>query len=263
MYCTNQVGSRCSLHTDFVMHRTGTLQLQPNRALMDVPLALNVDMSSVAPPQSVSTLQQLASYPHLLTILLDFMAYCRGSKDDWNRWAQVTGDQGWSWNSIINYAKKSENFVEPIDGRDVSGEVIQSSHGHSGMLIPSLCWRLWMLIIRLIGPLRTSVPMYPVSTDSRVLNTTAQLPAEFPFNQDYNSVSGNTLGVGWAQFTVCSYNYRFIPLMYSEFIRLLTANVFPPLRATSSPFLAAATSTSSSTPTSPSFSRPVLRAASP
>ncbi|KAI0759148.1 aryl-alcohol-oxidase from pleurotus Eryingii [Irpex lacteus] len=114
---------------------------------------------------------------------VNFMAYCRGSKDDWNRWAQVTGDQGWSWNSIINYAKKSENFVEPIDGRDVSGEVIQSSHGHS-------------------GPLRTSVPMYPVSTDSRVLNTTAQLPAEFPFNQDYNSVSGNTLGVGWAQFTI-------------------------------------------------------------
>ncbi|KAI0085566.1 aryl-alcohol-oxidase from pleurotus Eryingii [Irpex rosettiformis] len=116
---------------------------------------------------------------------VNFMAYCRGSKDDWNRFAKVTGDQGWSWNSILPYAKKMENFVGPIDGRDISNEVDWNSHGHT-------------------GPLRTSVPMYPISTDSRVLNTTSQLSSEFPFNLDYNGVSGNTLGVGWAQFSIAN-----------------------------------------------------------
>ncbi|KAI0687624.1 aryl-alcohol oxidase-like protein [Cytidiella melzeri] len=116
---------------------------------------------------------------------VNFMAYCRGSKDDWDRFARVTGDQGWSYNSILPYAKKMENFVEPIDGRDITNEVILSSHGNS-------------------GPIETSVSGYPISIDSRVLNTTTQLSAEFPFNHDYNSVSGNTLGISWAQYTIAN-----------------------------------------------------------
>lgn len=52
-----------------------------------------------------------------------------------------------------------------------------------------------ILIISYPGPLKTGVPEYTVSTDSRVINTTTEL-TEFPFNQDYNGVSGNTLGVG-------------------------------------------------------------------
>nr|ALJ82906.1 mitochondrial choline dehydrogenase [Irpex lacteus] len=114
---------------------------------------------------------------------VNFMAYCRGSKDDWDRFAKVTGDQGWSWSSILPYAKKMENFVTPLDGRDISDEVDLSAHGRS-------------------GPLKTGVPEYTVSTDSRVINTTQELSAEFPLNPDYNGVSGNTLGVGWAQFTI-------------------------------------------------------------
>ncbi|KAI0687617.1 aryl-alcohol oxidase-like protein [Cytidiella melzeri] len=116
---------------------------------------------------------------------VNFMAYCRGSKDDWNRFATVTGDQGWSYSSILPYAKKMEDFVEPLDGRDISNEVILSSHGTT-------------------GPIQTSVAMYEVSTDSRVLNTTTQLSTEFPFNHDYNSVSGNTLGISWAQYTIAN-----------------------------------------------------------
>lgn len=78
-----------------------------------------------------------------------------------------------------------------------------------------------VLMIYASGPLKTGVPEYTVSTDSRVINTTQELSAEFPLNPDYNGVSGNTLGVGkspilyhlyesvvnlirtgWAQFTV-------------------------------------------------------------
>ena len=90
-----------------------------------------------------------------------------------------------------------ENFVEPIDGRDISKEIDSNSHGHSGIfaLVVHSDTRVSDHSFVNIGPLRASVPMYPVSTDSRVLNTTSQLSSEFPFNHDYNSISGNTLGV--------------------------------------------------------------------
>ncbi|KAJ6453769.1 alcohol oxidase [Mycena sanguinolenta] len=46
---------------------------------------------------------------------VNYMVYTRGSVDDFNRWATVTGDQGWSWNSLLPYFKKV-CFPTPIDG---------------------------------------------------------------------------------------------------------------------------------------------------
>ena len=37
---------------------------------------------------------------------VDFMAFTRGSMDDYDRWAKVTDDQGWSWNSLFPYMLK-------------------------------------------------------------------------------------------------------------------------------------------------------------
>ena len=34
------------------------------------------------------------------------MTHTRGSKDDYDRWAQVTDDQGWSWDSLFPYMLK-------------------------------------------------------------------------------------------------------------------------------------------------------------
>jgi choline dehydrogenase len=34
------------------------------------------------------------------------MIWDRGSRDEWNRMARVTGDSGWSWNSMQKYAMK-------------------------------------------------------------------------------------------------------------------------------------------------------------
>ena len=34
------------------------------------------------------------------------MAYTRGSKDDYDRWARVTDDEGWSWDSLFPYMLK-------------------------------------------------------------------------------------------------------------------------------------------------------------
>jgi choline dehydrogenase-like flavoprotein len=37
---------------------------------------------------------------------VNFMIYTRGSKDDFDRFARVTGDQGWGWNQILPFILK-------------------------------------------------------------------------------------------------------------------------------------------------------------
>ncbi|KAI0683735.1 alcohol oxidase [Cytidiella melzeri] len=126
---------------------------------------------------------------------VNFMAFTRGSKDDWDRFASVTHDSGWSWESILPYAKKMETFVLPIDGRNISDEVDFSVHGFQ-------------------GPVHSSVPGFRVSTDNRVLDTTKQLASEFPFNLDSNS--GFTLGIGWAQSTIANGERQSAALSYLD-----------------------------------------------
>ncbi|KAI0339469.1 aryl-alcohol oxidase-like protein [Trametopsis cervina] len=109
---------------------------------------------------------------------VNYMALTRGSRDDWDRFANVTNDEGWSWKSMLPYAKKLEHFVSPIDGRNINNEVDWSVHGRH-------------------GPLHASVPGYHVSTDDRVLQATRELSSEFPFNRDINS--GDTIGIGVIQ----------------------------------------------------------------
>jgi choline dehydrogenase-like flavoprotein len=37
------------------------------------------------------------------------MAYTRGSREDYDRWAEVTGDDGWSWDNLVHYMEKVSN----------------------------------------------------------------------------------------------------------------------------------------------------------
>ncbi|OBZ73035.1 Pyranose dehydrogenase 1 [Grifola frondosa] len=96
---------------------------------------------------------------------INFMVWTRGSQDDFNRYAAVSGDSGWSWESLQPYWQKIEKLVAPADNHVITGEIDPSIHGTS-------------------GPLDITLPGYP----------------EFPFNLDMNS--GNTIGVGWAQYTI-------------------------------------------------------------
>ena len=43
--------------------------------------------------------------------MIDYMALNKGSKDDWDRWANVTGDSGWSWDAILPYTKKVRGVI--------------------------------------------------------------------------------------------------------------------------------------------------------
>ena len=72
---------------------------------MIVPLVTHVERSLVDPRPSVRSLSS-ASLAFLTSWLSDYMIYTRGAKDDWNRYAELTGDDGWKWDSVLEYAKK-------------------------------------------------------------------------------------------------------------------------------------------------------------
>lgn len=95
--------------------------------------------------------------------------------DDWDRYARVTGDSGWSWNSMQTYFRKNERFQQPVDGHNTTGQYDPNVHGFNGMLANTL-------------------PGYPMSTDGRVISAINQLGGVQSFVLDHNS--GNGLGIG-------------------------------------------------------------------
>ncbi|KAJ7768526.1 aryl-alcohol oxidase-like protein [Mycena metata] len=109
------------------------------------------------------------------------MYYTRGSRDDFDRYAALTGDAGWSWESLLPYFFKNERWTEPADGHDTRGQFDPRVHGTHGLTSVSLTGF-----------------SYPAS--ARVIATTAELPDIFPFNLDSNS--GFPLGVSWLQETI-------------------------------------------------------------
>ncbi|KAF8078191.1 GMC oxidoreductase-domain-containing protein [Lyophyllum atratum] len=108
------------------------------------------------------------------------MFYTRGSSEDYDRYAEITGDPGWSWKEIQKYIRRNEIFIPPADHHDTTGEYNPSFHSVEGINSVSL-------------------PGYPQAINGRVIQTTSDLD-EFPFNRDMNS--GNLLGLGWLQATI-------------------------------------------------------------
>ncbi|KAJ6535897.1 pyranose dehydrogenase [Mycena vulgaris] len=109
------------------------------------------------------------------------MYYTRGSRDDFDRYAALTGEAGWSWDRLLPYFFKNERWTTPADGHDTQGQFDPHVHSTRGMTSVSLTGF-----------------SYPAS--ARVIQTTAELSDEFPFNLDMNS--GTPLGVGWLQETI-------------------------------------------------------------
>ncbi|KAK0212181.1 aryl-alcohol oxidase [Desarmillaria ectypa] len=112
---------------------------------------------------------------------VNYMAYTHGSSEDYDRYARITGDEGWGWNELQPYIRKNERFVAPADHHNTTGEFDPAVHSFDGVNSVSL-------------------PGYPRAIDGRVIQATQELPDEFPFNLDYNS--GYHLGIGWEQTTV-------------------------------------------------------------
>lgn len=63
-----------------------------------------------------SSISELFHFPvplqWLIAHRLDYMFYTRGSQDDYNRYAQITGDNGWSWNNLQPYFRKVNDMKD-------------------------------------------------------------------------------------------------------------------------------------------------------
>ncbi|PBK82247.1 alcohol oxidase [Armillaria gallica] len=112
---------------------------------------------------------------------INVMTYTRGSSEDFDRYARVTGDDGWGWEKMQPYFRKNERFVASADHHNLTGQYDPAVHGFEGVSF-------------------VSVAEYPSAIDGRIIQATKELPDEFPFNLDYNS--GYHLGIGWHQKTV-------------------------------------------------------------
>ncbi|KAK0222762.1 aryl-alcohol oxidase precursor [Armillaria nabsnona] len=109
------------------------------------------------------------------------MTYTRGSSQDYDRYARLSGDDGWGWDKMQPYFQRNERFVASADHHNTTGQYDPAVHGFEGITSVSLA-------------------EYPSVLDGRIIQATKELSDEFPFNMDYNS--GYHLGIGWHQKTV-------------------------------------------------------------
>ncbi|TFK19656.1 pyranose dehydrogenase [Coprinopsis marcescibilis] len=100
---------------------------------------------------------------------LSDMIYTRGAADDYDRWAEVTGDQGWTWKELFPLIKRHERWVPPPGNRNVSGLYDPTVHGYSGNTRVSLPWG------------------GNTQLDDLCLASANAQSDEFPFNIDQNS----------------------------------------------------------------------------
>ncbi|KAL0577830.1 hypothetical protein V5O48_004158 [Marasmius crinis-equi] len=107
---------------------------------------------------------------------INYMVYTRGSSEDYDRWADVTGDTGWSWKNIQSFILRNEKLTPPTDAHDTTGQYDPAVHGFKGINSDSL-------------------PGFATPIDRRVIQVTKEDSDEFPYNRDYNS--GYHLGIGW------------------------------------------------------------------
>ncbi|KAF9443489.1 GMC oxidoreductase [Macrolepiota fuliginosa MF-IS2] len=110
------------------------------------------------------------------------MVFTRGAASDYDRWAKVTGDAGWTWDNLQLYRERHEKFQPPVDNHNITGQFNPAVHSLNGTV-----------------PTSVSGFQHP-TVDPITLQVAQELGGEFKFNLDFNS--GMPLGVGWLQATI-------------------------------------------------------------
>lgn len=110
---------------------------------------------------------------------LNAMIYTRGSSDDYNRWASLTGDDGWSWDKLLPYFLKSERWTSPADNHNTAGEYNPAFHSTKGVVDVSL-------------------PGYPQAMSGPLRQAAEEVG--FQYDQDVND--GVPMGIAWQPMTI-------------------------------------------------------------
>ncbi|KAG6833033.1 hypothetical protein H0H87_012044 [Tephrocybe sp. NHM501043] len=153
----------------------------PNLVWVDDQYRIREVTSSedAAPSVSARPLIEVCSFTH--QFFQDYLMYTRGSAEDYDEYAKITGDSGWSWKKLQPYFKKNEKWTAPADNHNITGQFNPNVHSFNGVTGVSLSGS-------------------PTGIDGRVINATSQLGPNYKFNLDMNS--GSPLGIGWIQVTV-------------------------------------------------------------
>ncbi|KAJ7266573.1 aryl-alcohol oxidase [Mycena rebaudengoi] len=132
---------------------------------------------------STAEASSIATRGHMLggSTSVNFMAYTRGSSEEWDRYARFSRDPGWSWARIQKYIQKNELLTAPADHHNTSEQFSPAFHNTFGINSVSL-------------------PGFRHEFDARIIQNTREHPSRFPFNLDMNS--GQHLGLGWIQSTI-------------------------------------------------------------
>ncbi|CAA7257392.1 unnamed protein product [Cyclocybe aegerita] len=112
---------------------------------------------------------------------INFMIYTRGPSSQYDDYARIVGDPGWSWNRLQPYFRRNERWVEPADRHDTRGQFDPSIHSKKGINAVSLAG-------------------FPTPVDGMIVGAAKQLGGDYRYNLDYSS--GNMLGIGWVQTTI-------------------------------------------------------------
>mmetsp|Transcript_86893 Transcript_86893/g.173819 ORF Transcript_86893/g.173819 Transcript_86893/m.173819 type:complete len:630 (-) Transcript_86893:63-1952(-) len=64
--------------------------------------------------------------------VINYMAYVRGAKEDFDTWATLLGAKGWSWDEVLPYFLKSEDCLTPDRAQDAPLDL--SAHATGGPL---------------------------------------------------------------------------------------------------------------------------------
>ncbi|KAJ3567077.1 hypothetical protein NP233_g6592 [Leucocoprinus birnbaumii] len=99
------------------------------------------------------------------------MVYTRGSRDDWDGYANVTQNKDLVWENVLPVMLKTERLTKPTP----AGHLDPSIHGKSGKL-------------------SVSAPYTNISFNDILLTASAELNEEFPFLLDMND--GRPIGTG-------------------------------------------------------------------
>ena len=125
------------------------------------------------------------------------MIYTRASEDDWNRYASLTGDNGWKWSSILQYAKKvshiaSLRFVTYIS-ECRSPAPYQLENFTNSQNVANASSKFVSAMHSTKGPVGVGLPQVSLPIDQIALNAQQELSDEFKYNQDVNS--GDMIGM--------------------------------------------------------------------
>ncbi|KXN83156.1 hypothetical protein AN958_01769 [Leucoagaricus sp. SymC.cos] len=137
----------------------------------------NVDMNSGTPLGLDQVLRSSVN-----VVCLDGMVYTRGSSSDYDRFAAITGDEGWSGDNIQKYLQKHEKFQEPVDNHNITGQYDPAVHSTQGR------------------DLVTPPGFLHPAVDNVTIQASLELGGDFQYNVDMNS--GTPLGLGWLQSTI-------------------------------------------------------------